>query len=70
MTVTDFRSLCDPCHPRVKRFVRVALPTVQTYRTADHLAVLPANDPGLVERAGRRSGDDQDAVRADSGGTH
>ncbi|MGW1621683.1 cytochrome P450 [Streptomyces sp. NPDC002172] len=58
MTVTDSRSLCDPSHPRVKRFVRVALPTGQTYRTADHLAVLPANDPGLVERAAKLLGAD------------
>ncbi|MFE2515744.1 DUF3626 domain-containing protein [Streptomyces mirabilis] len=37
-------------HPRTKRFVRLALPDGTTYRTGDHLTVLPVNDPALVER--------------------
>ncbi|MEV7426640.1 cytochrome P450 [Streptomyces sp. NPDC091212] len=51
MTVTQTASLTDPGHPRAKRLVRLALPEGTTYRTADHLTVLPANDPGLVARA-------------------
>jgi cytochrome P450/NADPH-cytochrome P450 reductase len=62
MTVTETRSLTDPAYSRVKRFVRVALPPGTTYRTADHLAVLPANDPDLVERAAKVVGADPDAV--------
>lgn len=62
MTVTETRGLTDPAHPRVKRFVRVALPPGTSYRTADHLAVLPTNDAGLVERAAKVLGADPDAV--------
>ncbi|WP_427919198.1 bifunctional cytochrome P450/NADPH--P450 reductase [Streptomyces sp. cg40] len=62
LTVTEARSLTAPDYPRVKRFVRVALPPGQTYRTADHLAVLPANDPALVERAAKLLGADLDTV--------
>ncbi|MFF5565400.1 cytochrome P450 [Streptomyces sp. NPDC012623] len=51
MTVTQAASLTDPAHPRAKRLVRLALPEGTTYRTADHLTVLPANDAGLVARA-------------------
>ncbi|MGW1837390.1 bifunctional cytochrome P450/NADPH--P450 reductase [Streptomyces sp. NPDC002067] len=51
MTVTETGSLTDPGHPRAKRFVRLALPEGRSYRTADHVAVLPANAPELVERA-------------------
>ncbi|MFJ7998248.1 cytochrome P450 [Streptomyces sp. NPDC096310] len=51
MTVTRTAPLTDPAHPRVKRFVRLALPDGVTYRTADHLTVLPANAPGQVARA-------------------
>ncbi|MFE4059707.1 cytochrome P450, partial [Streptomyces sp. NPDC059096] len=51
MTVTEAAPLTDPAHPRVKRFVRLALPEGVTYRTADHLTVLPANAPALVDRA-------------------
>ncbi|MFF9391661.1 bifunctional cytochrome P450/NADPH--P450 reductase [Streptomyces griseoluteus] len=51
MTVTEAYDLTAPGHPRVKRFLRVALPDGVTYRTADHLTVLPVNAPETVERA-------------------
>ena len=53
MEVTETGSLSDPSYPRVKRFVRLALPEGVAYRTADHLTVLPANDPELVTRAAK-----------------
>ncbi|MFD9812104.1 bifunctional cytochrome P450/NADPH--P450 reductase [Streptomyces sp. NPDC059080] len=62
MTVTETGSLTHPDHPRAKRHVRLALPDGQTYRTADHLTVLPANDPELVERAVRVLRVNPDAV--------
>ncbi|AEW97204.1 MULTISPECIES: cytochrome P450 [Streptomycetaceae] len=64
MTVTETGDLADLTHPlgRSKRFVRLALPDGATYRTGDHLAVLPANDPALVERAARLLGADPDTV--------
>ncbi|MFK4071564.1 bifunctional cytochrome P450/NADPH--P450 reductase [Streptomyces sp. NPDC029674] len=64
MTVTETADLADPSHPlaRPKRFLRVALPDGVTYRTADHLSVLPVNDPDLVERAASLFGVDPDAV--------
>ncbi|MFH8789198.1 cytochrome P450 [Streptomyces roseoverticillatus] len=64
MTVTATGDLADPAHPlgRSKRFVRLALPEAAAYRTADHLAVLPENDPALVERAITALGLDSDAV--------
>ncbi|MFD7668912.1 bifunctional cytochrome P450/NADPH--P450 reductase [Streptomyces sp. NPDC059788] len=62
MTVTEARDLTAPGHPRVKRFLRLALPDGVTYRTADHLAVLPANGPAAVERAARVLGVDPDTV--------
>ncbi|AJP05238.1 P450 reductase [Streptomyces cyaneogriseus subsp. noncyanogenus] len=62
MTVTETRDLTAPGHPRRKRFVRVALPDGVTYRTADHLTVLPANDPALVERAAAAFGVDLGTV--------
>ncbi|MFJ2213833.1 cytochrome P450 [Streptomyces sp. NPDC101062] len=62
MTVTETGSLTDPAHPRVKRFVRLALPDGVTYRTADHLTVLPANAPGLVDRAAALLGADPGTV--------
>ncbi|WP_089103400.1 cytochrome P450 [Streptomyces hyaluromycini] len=52
-------------HPEdgtTKRFLRVALPDGVTYRTADHLAVLPANDPALVTRVITALGIDPDTV--------
>jgi cytochrome P450/NADPH-cytochrome P450 reductase len=51
MTVTAVDHLSHPDYPRVKRLVRLALPEGTTYRTADHLTVLPANDPALIQRA-------------------
>ncbi len=62
MTVTEAYDLTAPGHPRTKRFLRVALPEGVTYRTADHLTVLPANSPELVDRAVAAFGLDADAV--------
>ncbi|MFB9585830.1 bifunctional cytochrome P450/NADPH--P450 reductase [Streptomyces goshikiensis] len=64
MTVTHTGDLADLGHPagRAKRFLRIALPEGGGYRTADHLAVLPANDPGQVERAARVLGVDPESV--------
>ncbi|MFJ3334879.1 bifunctional cytochrome P450/NADPH--P450 reductase [Streptomyces sp. NPDC086766] len=62
MTVTEAHDLTAPGHPRRKRFVRVALPDGVTYRTADHLTVLPANAPALVERAAAAFGVGLDTV--------
>ncbi|MFJ2189730.1 bifunctional cytochrome P450/NADPH--P450 reductase [Kitasatospora sp. NPDC087861] len=62
MTVSSVDSLTDPAYPRVKRLVRLTLPDGQTYRTADHLTVLPANDPVLVARAARVLGVDPGTV--------
>ncbi|MFJ9453801.1 bifunctional cytochrome P450/NADPH--P450 reductase [Kitasatospora sp. NPDC101447] len=62
LTVTAVESLTDPGHPRVKRLVRLALPEGTGYRTADHLKVLPANDPALVERAAKLFGADPRTV--------
>ncbi|MEV6686560.1 cytochrome P450 [Streptomyces sp. NPDC051130] len=64
MTVTDIGDLADLGHPagRSKRFLRVRLPEGVGYRTADHLAVLPANDPAEVERAARVLGAGPDTV--------
>ncbi|MFI6087676.1 bifunctional cytochrome P450/NADPH--P450 reductase [Streptomyces sp. NPDC051218] len=62
MTVTEAYDLTAPGHPRTKRFVRLALPDGTTYRTGDHLTVLPVNDPALVDRAAAALGVDLDAV--------
>jgi cytochrome P450/NADPH-cytochrome P450 reductase len=62
MTVTEAYDLTAPGYSRRKRFVRVALPDGVTYRTADHLTVLPANAPALVERAAAALGADLDSV--------
>lgn len=62
MTVSEAHDLTAPGHPRTKRFVRLALPDGVTYRTGDHLAVLPVNDPALVDRAAVALGVDLDAV--------
>ncbi|MEU9346107.1 cytochrome P450 [Streptomyces sp. NPDC048278] len=62
MTVTDAYDLTAPGHSRTKRFLRIALPEDVTYRTADHLTVLPANDPALVDRAITALGVDADTV--------
>ncbi|WBO62328.1 cytochrome P450 [Streptomyces camelliae] len=62
MTVTEAYDLTAPDHPCTKRFLRVALPEGVTYRTADHLTVLPAHAPELVDRALAAFGLDPDAV--------
>ncbi|MFE4520436.1 flavodoxin domain-containing protein, partial [Kitasatospora sp. NPDC056783] len=62
LTVTAVGSLTDPAYHRVKRLVRLSLPEGAGYRTADHLTVLPANDPLLVERAAKLFGADPDTV--------
>lgn len=62
MAVTEAYDLTAPGHPRTKRFLRVALPEGVTYRTADHLTVLPANAPELVDRAVTAFGLDADTV--------
>ncbi|WP_409056277.1 cytochrome P450 [Streptomyces sp. SYP-A7185] len=62
MEVSEARDLTAPGHPRTKRFVRLALPAGVTYRTGDHFAVLPVNDPALVERAAAAFGVDLEAV--------
>ncbi|WP_414167284.1 cytochrome P450 [Streptoverticillium reticulum] len=64
MTVTEAYELTDPAHPRTKRFVRLALPDGVEYRTADHLTVLPANAPHLVDRAADLFGLDPDTLLA------
>ncbi|BCK67038.1 bifunctional cytochrome P450/NADPH--P450 reductase 2 [Streptomyces libani subsp. rufus] len=64
MTVTEAYDLTADGWPRPKRFLRIALPDGVTYRTADHLAVLPANAPAAVERAARALGADPDTVLA------
>jgi len=62
MTVTEAHDLTVPDHPRRKCFLRVALPEGTTYRTADHLTVLPANSPELVDRTLTALGLDPDAL--------
>ncbi|MFF8726698.1 cytochrome P450 [Streptomyces sp. NPDC015171] len=62
MTVTEAYDLTAPGHPRTKRFLRIALPEGVDYRTADHLTVLPANAPELVDRVVAAFGLDADAV--------
>ncbi|MDI5964619.1 bifunctional cytochrome P450/NADPH--P450 reductase [Streptantibioticus silvisoli] len=61
-TVTEAYDLTGAGHARVKRFVRLALPHDNGYRTADHLAVLPENDPALVARAATLFDADPDTV--------
>ncbi|WP_428950264.1 cytochrome P450 [Streptomyces sp. cg35] len=62
LTVTEAHDLTAPGHPRTKRFLRLALPDGQTYRTGDHLTVLPAHEPALVDRAVRALGVDPDTL--------
>ncbi|MEV7343495.1 cytochrome P450 [Streptomyces sp. NPDC093544] len=62
VTVTEAYDLTAPGHPRTKRFLRLALPDGATYRTGDHLTVLPVNDPALVERTATALGLDLDTV--------
>ncbi|MGP8297465.1 bifunctional cytochrome P450/NADPH--P450 reductase [Streptomyces inhibens] len=64
MTVTEAYDLTAQDWPRPKRFLRIALPDGIDYRTADHLAVLPANTPAAVERAAQALGVDLDTVLA------
>ncbi|QHC24379.1 cytochrome P450 [Streptomyces sp. GS7] len=62
MTVTEAYDLTAPDWPRPKRFLRIALPDGTSYRTADHLAVLPVNTPEAVARATAALGADPDTV--------
>jgi cytochrome P450/NADPH-cytochrome P450 reductase len=62
MEVLDAYELADMNHElgRSKRFVRLRLPEGITYRTGDHLAVLPTNPEALVQRVADRFGLDLD----------
>ena len=62
MEVLDTCELVDMDHPlgRSKRFLRLRLPDGVTYRTGDHLAVLPRNPAALVRRVADRFGLDLD----------
>ncbi|WEH13639.1 cytochrome P450 [Streptomyces sp. VNUA24] len=62
MEVLDTRELVDMSHGlgRSKRFLRLRLPEGVTYRTGDHLAVLPRNPDHLVQRVTDRFGLDPD----------
>ncbi|MEU6767382.1 cytochrome P450 [Streptomyces sp. NPDC046853] len=62
MTVDEAYDLTAPGYPRRKRFVRLTLPDGVTYRTGDHLTVLPVNDPALVDRAAAAFGVDPETV--------
>lgn len=64
MSVLESRELVDISHPlgQPKRFLRLQLPDGVTYRTGDHLAVLPRNPAPLVERVARRLGVDPSAT--------
>ncbi|WNM34783.1 cytochrome P450 [Streptomyces sp. Li-HN-5-11] len=56
MEVLEARELVDMEHPlgRSKRFLKLRLPDGVTYRTGDHLAVLPRNPESLVQRVAAR----------------
>ncbi|MEW2050747.1 cytochrome P450 [Streptomyces sp. NPDC005476] len=56
MEVLDAYELVDVEHElgRSKRFLRLRLPEGVTYRTGDHLAVLPSNPDALVQRVADR----------------
>ena len=62
MEVLETYELADVKHPlgRSKRFLRLRLPDGVTYRTGDHLAVLPRNPRELVQRVADRFGLDLD----------
>jgi cytochrome P450 / NADPH-cytochrome P450 reductase len=62
MEVLDAHELVDMNHPlgRSKRFLRLRLPEGVSYRTGDHLAVLPHNPAWLVQRVADRFGLDLD----------
>ncbi|MFO0621050.1 MAG: cytochrome P450 [Polyangia bacterium] len=55
-TVVENRELVDLSSPygRSKRHLTIALSAGVTYAAGDYLAVLPENDPALIERAARR----------------
>ncbi|MFJ7956950.1 bifunctional cytochrome P450/NADPH--P450 reductase [Streptomyces sp. NPDC096319] len=56
MEVLEAYELVDTDHElgRSKRFLRLRLPEGVTYRTADHLALLPSNPEALVQRVADR----------------
>ncbi|MGI5196293.1 cytochrome P450 [Streptomyces sp. CA-288835] len=62
MEVLDAYELVDMDHGlgRSKRFLRLRLPDGVTYRTGDHIAVLPGNPGHLVQRVAARFGLDLD----------
>ncbi|GHE08898.1 bifunctional cytochrome P450/NADPH--P450 reductase [Streptomyces alanosinicus] len=62
MEVLDAYELVDMDNElgRSKRFLRLRLPDGVTYRTGDHLAVLPSNPDALVQRVVDRFGLDLD----------
>ncbi|MGW7415897.1 bifunctional cytochrome P450/NADPH--P450 reductase [Streptomyces sp. NPDC054863] len=62
MEVIDAYELVDTAHPlgRSKRYVKLRLPEGVSYRTGDHLAVLPHNPEALVQRVADRFGLDLD----------
>ncbi|WP_416979902.1 bifunctional cytochrome P450/NADPH--P450 reductase [Streptomyces sp. T028] len=62
MEVLEARELVDMEHElgRSKRFLRLRLPEGVTYRTGDHMAVLPSNPASLVRRVADRFGLDLD----------
>ncbi|MGN9761968.1 bifunctional cytochrome P450/NADPH--P450 reductase [Streptomyces sp. SD31] len=62
MEVLDAYELVDTEHElgRSKRFLKLRLPEGVTYRTGDHLAVLPSNPDALVQRVADRFGLDLD----------
>lgn len=51
--VVDTRKLTAEGEP-LKRHIEIALPSGQTYRSGDYLAVLPINPKSIVQRAMRR----------------
>ncbi|MGW0515805.1 bifunctional cytochrome P450/NADPH--P450 reductase [Crossiella sp. NPDC003009] len=62
MEVLDAYELVDMSRElgRSKRFLRLRLPEGVTYRTGDHIAVLPSNPGDLVQRVADRFGLDLD----------
>ncbi|MFI0977332.1 bifunctional cytochrome P450/NADPH--P450 reductase [Streptomyces sp. NPDC021093] len=62
MEVLDAYELVDTAHPlgRSKRYLKLRLPDGVSYRTGDHLAVLPRNPEALVQRVADRFGLDLD----------
>ncbi|TDD62745.1 cytochrome P450 [Kribbella antibiotica] len=66
MTVLDNSELVAVDNPlgRSKRYLRIQLPAGTTYRTGDHLTVVPDNPADLVDRVAARFGLDLDVVVA------